>query len=199
FGVQEVAVNGRSAVNLTMRPEQQSLDEVVVTAIGIKQQKKKLGYATQEVDTEVLTEAATMNLGNALSGQVAGLTDSNQTGIFQAPSFLLRGKTPLIVLDGVPVETDFFDVSTEDIESINVLKGGAASALYGSRGKNGAILITRKNAAKEGLTITASTSNMVTAGFTVFPETQTDYGVGSNGQYEFWDGADGGISDGDMM
>ncbi len=199
FGVQEIAVSGRSTVNLTMQPEQKSLDEVVVTAIGIKQQKKKLGYSTQEVETEVLSEAATMNLGNALSGQVAGLTVTNQTGIFQAPSFLLRGKTPLIVLDGVPVETDFFDVSTEDIESINVLKGGAASALYGSRGKNGAILITRKNASKEGLTVTASTSNMVTAGFTVFPETQTDYGDGSNGQYEFWDGADGGISDGDMM
>jgi TonB-linked SusC/RagA family outer membrane protein len=199
FTVQEISLAGRSTVDVTMAEEQQSLDEVVVTAIGIKQQKKKLGYATQEVDTEVLSEATTMNLGNALSGQVAGLTVTNQTGIFQAPSFLLRGKTPLIVLDGVPLETDFFDISTEDIESINVLKGGAASALYGARGKNGAILITRKNAAKEGLIVTASTSNMVTAGFTVFPETQTQYGNGSNGIYEFWDGADGGISDGDMI
>src|SRR5690606_34979252 len=72
------------------------------------------------------------------------------------------------------------------------------SALYGSRGKNGAILITTRNAQKEGLEITISTNNMITAGFTVFPETQTLYGSGSNGQYEFWDGADGGISDGDM-
>lgn len=199
FATAEVDVNGRSIINVVLEEDQQNLDEVVVTAIGIKQQKKKLGYATQEVNTEVLGEARTMNLGNALSGQVAGLTVTNPTGIFQSPSFSLRGKTPLIVLDGIPVETNLFDISPEDIESINVLKGGAASALYGARGKNGAILITRKNATKEGLTVTASTSNMVTAGFTVFPETQTEYGNGSNGKYEFWDGADGGISDGDMI
>ncbi|UII25062.1 SusC/RagA family TonB-linked outer membrane protein [Fulvivirga maritima] len=196
---QEVQVSARSTVDVSLQEEQTSLEEVVVTAIGIKQQKKKLGYATQEVNTEVIEEARTMNLGNALSGRVAGLTVNNPTGIFQSPSFSLRGKKPLIVLDGVPVETDLYDISPEDIESINVLKGGAASALYGSRGQNGAILITRKNASKQGLTVTASTSNMVTAGFTVYPETQTEYGNGSNGQYEFWDGADGGISDGDMI
>ncbi|MBT33110.1 MAG: SusC/RagA family TonB-linked outer membrane protein [Thalassobius sp.] len=199
YMAQEVPVNGRTSINIELKLEDKNLDEVVVTAIGIKQQKKKLGYATQEVDTDVIGEASTMNLGNALSGRVAGLTVNNPTGIFQSPSFSLRGKTPLIVLDGVPVETNFYDISPEDIESINVLKGGAASALYGSRGKNGAILITRKNAAKKGLTVNVSTSNMVTAGFTVFPETQTEYGNGSNGQYEFWDGADGGISDGDMI
>lgn len=199
FATQEVAVNGKSVVDVVMIEEMKSMDEIVVTAIGIKQQKKKLGYATQEVNTDVLGEATTLNLGNALSGQVAGLTVNNPTGIFQSPSFQLRGKSPLIVLDGIPLESDLYDISTEDIESINILKGGAASALYGARGKNGAILITRKNAAKEGLTVTASTSNMITAGFTVFPETQTQYGNGSNGKYEFWDGADGGISDGDMI
>jgi TonB-linked SusC/RagA family outer membrane protein len=199
FDTQEVAVNGRSIINITLEDDSKALDEVVVTAIGIKQQKKKLGYATQEVSTEVLAESSTLNIGNALSGQVAGLTVTNPTGMFQSPSFSLRGKNPLIVLDGVPVETDFFDISPENIESINVLKGGSASALYGSRGKNGAILITRKNASKDGLTVTATTNNMVTAGFTVFPETQNQYGNGSNGQYEFWDGADGGISDGDMI
>ncbi|AWW30561.1 SusC/RagA family TonB-linked outer membrane protein [Echinicola strongylocentroti] len=199
FSTQEIPVNSQSKIDVTLTEDEKSLDEVVVTAIGIKQQKKKLGYATQEVNTERLDQANTMNIGNALSGQVAGLTVTNPTGMFQSPSFSLRGKNPLIVLDGVPVETDFFDLSPDDIESINVLKGGAASALYGARGKNGAILITRKNASKVGLTVTASTSNMVTAGFTVFPETQTEYGNGSNGKYEFWDGADGGISDGDMI
>ncbi|UII20609.1 SusC/RagA family TonB-linked outer membrane protein [Fulvivirga ligni] len=199
YAQQEVQIAGRSTINITMEEEKISLDEVVVTAIGIKQQKKKLGYATQEVNTEVINEASTLNLGNALTGRVAGLTVNNPTGIFQSPSFSLRGKTPLIVLDGVPVETNLYDISPEDIESINVLKGGAASALYGSRGKNGAILITRKNATKPGLVVNFSTSDMFTAGFTVFPETQTEYGNGSNGQYEFWDGADGGISDGDMI
>lgn len=151
FATLEESVNGRSIIDVVLEEDQQNLDEVVVTAIGIKQQKKKLGYATQEVNTEVLGEARTMNLGNALSGQVAGLTVTNPTGIFQSPSFSLRGKTPLIVLDGIPVETNLFDISPEDIESINVLKGGAASALYGARGKNGAILITRKMLQKQDL------------------------------------------------
>lgn len=195
----EEAVNGRNVVDVVMQEDTKSLEEVVVTAIGIKQQKKKLGYATQEVDTDVLSESRTMNLGNALSGQVSGLTVTNPTGMFQSPSLRLRGKNPLIVLDGIPVETDLQDISPDDIESINVLKGGSASALYGARGKNGAILITRKNASQDGLTVSLSTSNMVTAGFTVYPEVQTEYGNGSNGLYEFWDGADGGISDGDMI
>ncbi|HUH46487.1 MAG TPA: TonB-dependent receptor, partial [Arenibacter sp.] len=120
-------------------------------------------------------------------------------GLFQKPVFSLRGKTPLIVIDGIPVETDFFDVSPNDIANINVLKGTTASALYGSRGRNGAILITTKNAKVDGLEISVSHNTMVTAGFTVFPKTQTGYGNGSNGKYEFWDGKDGGISDGDMI
>ena len=90
FATKEEAVNGRSLINIVLEEDQQNLDEVVVTAIGIKQQKKKLGYATQEVNTDVLGEARTMNLGNALSGQIAGLTVTNPTGIFQSPSFSLR-------------------------------------------------------------------------------------------------------------
>jgi TonB-linked SusC/RagA family outer membrane protein len=197
--VQNVSVAGKTQIDVTLQEDSKTLGEVVVTAIGIKQQKKKLGYATQEVKTDVLSESKTMNIGNALSGQVAGLTVNNPTGMFQAPNFSLRGKNPLIVINGVPVETDFFDVSGDDIANINVLKGTSASALYGSRGRNGAILITTKNAEKDGLEININTNNMVTAGFTVFPKTQTEYGNGSNGKYEFWDGEDGGISDGDMI
>lgn len=199
FGQKEVQVGNQTIITVVLSDNIAKLNEVVVTAIGIKQQKRKLGYATQEVNTGVLAEAKTMNLGNALSGQVAGLTVNNPTGLFQKPSFSLRGKTPIIVLDGVLVETDFYDISPENIENINVLKGVTASALYGSRGKNGAILITTKKAKSEGMEVNVSTSNMVTAGFTVYPETQTEYGNGSNGKYEFWDGADGGVSDGDMI
>lgn len=199
FKPQEIEVKGRTTVDITLKEDVQQIDEVVVTAIGIKQQKKKLGYTTQQINADVLAENKTMNLGSALSGQVAGLTVTNPTGIFQAPSFSLRGKKPLIVIDGIPVESDFYDISSNDVENINVLKGTTASALYGSRGRNGAILITSKNANKEGLEVSVNTSNMVTAGFTVFPETQTQYGNGSNGKYEFWDGADGGVSDGDMI
>lgn len=194
----ERPVGELKVINVEMSDDVKLIDEVVVTAIGIKQQKKKLGYTTQQVSTEALEQPGTVNVGNALSGQVAGLTVNNPTGLFQAPSFSLRGKIPLMVVDGIPVESDLFDVSPENIESINVLKGTAAAALYGSRGKDGAILITTKLAKEEGLVVTAGLSSMVTAGFTVFPETQTEFGSGSNGQYEFWDGADGGVSDGDM-
>lgn len=199
YAKQEELVSDRKIIDVLLKNDIASLNEVVVTAIGIKQQKRKLGYATQEVNTEVLAQSKTNNLGNALSGQVAGLTVNNPTGMFQSPGLTLRGKQPLIVIDGIPVETDFYDVSSEDIANINVLKGTTASALYGSRGKNGAILITTKRAQTEGLEINVGTNNMFTAGFTVFPETQTQYGNGSNGKYEFWDGADGGISDGDMI
>lgn len=178
--------------------DNQILNEVVVTAIGIKQQKRKIGYSTQEIKAGVLQESKTMNIGSALTGQIAGLNVTNPTGIFQAPSFSLRGKNPLVVVDGIPVETDFFDVPSQNVENINVLKGTAASALYGSRGKNGAILITTRKAQKDRLELNFTTTHMATAGFTVYPKTQTEYGSGSNGQYEFWDGADGGISDGDM-
>lgn len=194
---QTIKVTSESIVVILDKDDSQ-LDEVVVTAIGIKQQKKQIGYATQEVKADVLKESKTMNVGTALTGQVSGLNVSNPTGIFQAPSFQLRGKTPLIVVDGIPVETDFYDMSSHNIENINVLKGTAASSLYGSRGKNGAILITTKSAKYDRLEFSVGTSNMVSAGFTVFPESQMEYGSGSNGKYEFWDGADGGISDGDM-
>lgn len=199
YNTVEKKINGKQTeLSITMQDEMKAIDEVVVTAIGIKQQKKKIGYTTQEVKTEALNQPGTVNVGNALSGQVAGLTVTNPTGIFQAPTFTLRGKTPLMVIDGVPMESDLFDVSPENIQSINVLKGTAAAALYGSRGKDGAILITTKMAEKEGLTVNVGLSTMITAGFTVFPETQTQFGSGSNGQYAFWDGADGGVSDGDM-
>lgn len=194
----ERQVGNNPVIDVELSDNIQDIDEVVVTAIGIKQQKKKLGYTTQQVSTEALEQPGTVNVGNALSGQVAGLTVNNPTGMFQKPEFLLRGKTPLMVIDGIPVESDLFDVSPENIESINVLKGTAAAALYGSRGKDGAILISTKTAKTEGLSISAGISSMVSAGFTVFPETQNEFGSGSNGKYEFWDGADGGISDGDM-
>ncbi|MDR3137840.1 MAG: TonB-dependent receptor plug domain-containing protein [Tannerellaceae bacterium] len=166
--------------------------------MNIPQQRKQLGYTTQSLEAKRLTEAQTMNIGNALSGQIAGLTVSNRTGLFQAPTLSLRGRTPLIVLDGIPVETDFFHLNTEDIESVNALKGPTASALYGARGKNGAILFTTHSAKKEGLEVRLSTTVMATAGFTAYPTAQNVYGSGSNYQYEFWDGQNGGISDGDM-
>jgi len=197
YATQSLTLSSNKLEILLSRDNSQ-LDEVVVTAIGIKQQKRQLGYATQEVKVDVLKEAKTMNIGSALSGQVAGLNVNNPTGIFQAPTFNLRGRTPLIVVDGVPVETALFDIPSQNIENINVLKGAAASVLYGIRGRNGAIMITTRTGKSENLTFTVGSSTMFSAGFTVFPESQMEFGSGSNGKYEFWDGSDGGISDGDM-
>jgi TonB-linked SusC/RagA family outer membrane protein len=199
YTTKEVAVNGQTNVSISLAESATGLNEVVVTALGITRAEKKIGYATQNMDVEIIEEINAPNVGNLFTGQVAGLTVSNPTGLFQKPSFSLRGKSPLIVIDGIPVETDFYDVSSNNIANVNVLKGTTASALYGSRGRNGAILITTKNAQVDGLEISVSHNTMVSAGFTVFPETQTEYGNGSNGKYEFWDGKDGGISDGDMI
>ncbi|SFW55278.1 SusC/RagA family TonB-linked outer membrane protein [Cellulophaga fucicola] len=199
YVTKEVAITNEAFVTIQLLPDSEKLNEIVVTALGITKSEKKIGYATQKIDTEIIDEINTPNVGNLFTGQVAGLSVSNPTGLLQSPSFSLRGKTPLIVIDGIAVETDFFDVSGNNIADINVLKGTTASALYGSRGRNGAILITTKNAKVEGLEVSVSHNTMVSAGFTVFPETQTEYGNGSNGKYEFWDGKDGGISDGDMI
>ena len=195
---QEVKVNQAKEIKIKLVPDHTALDELVITALGITKEEKKIGYATQNVDPKMMQEVAATNVGSLLTGQVAGLEVSNPPGLVQSPSFSLRGKTPLIVIDGIPIDTDFFDVSAEDIADINVLKGTSASVLYGSRGRNGAVMITTKNAKKEGVEVSLSQNIMMSAGFTVFPKTQNEYGDGSHGKYEFWDGKDGGISDGDM-
>lgn len=199
YNTLEQVVGNNPFIDVSLIPETSSLEEVVITALGITKAEKKIGYATQSIDANKVQEVAAPNVGSLLTGQVSGLQVSNPTGLMQAPSFSLRGKTPLIVIDGIPVSTDFFDISAEDIADINVLKGTSASVLYGSRGRNGAVLITTKNAKKEGVEVSVSQNTMFSAGFTVYPKTQIEYGNGSNGQYEFWDGKDGGISDGDMI
>ncbi len=195
----EVEVNGQQVIDVEMEEGAYSLEELVITALGISQEKKTIGYSTQEIDAAPLSKNNAQNIGNLLTGTVAGLAVNNPTGMFQSPSFSLRGKSPLIVIDDIPVSTDLFDINANDIAEITVLKGTTASALYGSRGRNGAILIETKKAQQSGFHVEVSNSTMATAGFTVFPETQTEYGNGSLGKYEFWDGKDGGISDGDMI
>ncbi|MGY0407681.1 MAG: carboxypeptidase-like regulatory domain-containing protein, partial [Polaribacter sp.] len=197
---QEIVIGNGKNISITMQPEVNALNEIIVTALGIKRSQKKVGYSTQKIEASTIKEISAPNVAGLITGKVAGLTVNNPTGLFQAPSFSLRGKSPLIVVDGIPVSTDFYDISPDDIINITVLKGASASALYGYRGGNGAIQITTSKGQKsDGLEITVSNNTMVSAGFTVFPETQTSYGNGSNGQYEFWDGKDGGISDGDMI
>jgi len=194
-----IPISGRQKIDVKMPPQSVELKETVVTALGITQAEKAVGYSIQEIAPEQLEKGGSGNIGNLLTGKVAGLNVSNPSGLFQAPDFSLRGKDPLVVIDNMPVKTDLWELHPDDIANVNVLKGTTASALYGSRGRNGAILITTKNASKEGMSIEFSNTSMFSAGYTSFPETQNEYGNGSNGQYEFWDGKDGGISDGDMI
>ncbi|WP_291870727.1 SusC/RagA family TonB-linked outer membrane protein [Maribacter sp.] len=199
YATKEFDTSGKTSASISLLLDSESLDEVVVTALGIERNQKKIGYTTQKMSAETINEVAVPNVGSLFTGQVAGLTVSNPTGLFQKAEMSLRGGSPIVVVDGIIVGTDFYSISPNDIADVNVLKGQTASALYGNRASTGAIIITTKRAKGEGLKIEVNHNTMISAGFTVFPEFQKEYGNGSNGKYEFWDGKDGGISDGDMI
>ncbi|MBQ0151321.1 MAG: SusC/RagA family TonB-linked outer membrane protein, partial [Chryseobacterium sp.] len=180
----------------------QNIEEVVVTALGIKREKKSLGYASQEIKSGALGEGTTNtgNIASQLSGKVAGLNVTTNNNFGGSSNLLIRGvKTlsggnPLIVIDGSPVNNTstqeknvdygnaLSDINQDDIESINVLKGAAASALYGERGLNGVIVITTKNGkGKDDGSWGVTLSSSMQIGFidkTTFPEYQTRYGAG---------------------
>lgn len=206
---QVVDIKGKSYITVTLgdpsnansETKTANIEGVVITALGISKSKAKIGYSTQEIDTEQFESLTTPNVSNLFSGKVAGLNVSNPPGMQQTPVFTLRGNSNLIVvIDGVIVDANVYqNLDPNNIENINVLKGATASALYGSRGRYGAILITTKGVRKKGFSVDFSQNTMVTAGFTNLPKTQTEYGDGSHGEYEFWDGADGGVNDGDMI
>lgn len=191
---QEVAVGGRTFVEVALQEDTKALSEVVVTALGIKKEKKALGYAVQEVQGEDLVKAREGNAINNLVGKVAGLSIKSSTDLFQDPAISLRGRKPLVVIDGVPDQTaDIWKINSDDIESINVLKGSTASALYGSIGRNGAIMITTKRGGKQQLSVELNSSTMFQPSFIRIPEVQTTYGSGNNGKYAYVDGSGGGI------
>ena len=187
----------KSAV-IVLKANSESLSEVVVTALGIKKEKKKLGYSVQEVEGD-LAKARDANVLNSLSGKVSGLIVAASSEFFSSPKLYLRGKSPLIVVDGVPLGTDTYNISPDDIESVNVLKGANAAALYGSVGGNGAIQITTKRGTKntKGFVVEYNHNTLFQSGFNAIPKTQTSYGPGSYGNYAFKDGKGGGINDAD--
>lgn len=179
---------------------QTSLGEVVVTALGIRKEKKKLGYAVQEIKGEDLVKAREPNAINSLVGKVAGLTVGASPELLRAPQLVLRGSNiGLFVVDGVPINSDTWNISPDDIETYTVLKGATASALYGSRGINGAIMITTKRGSKDkrGYSIEFNSSTMMEKGFNAIPKVQDEYGPGDHGRYAFGDGRGGGTNDGD--
>ena len=217
YATKEVTWNG-TRLNVTLEEDTQQLEEVVVTALGIKREKKALGYAMQEVKGDALVAARETNVANALSGKVSGVQIiRSSNGPAGSSKIQLRGSNsvtgtnqPLIVVDGVPLDNftgaannDFWnpssdmgnglsDINSEDIESMSVLKGASAAALYGSRAGNGVILITTKKGAKsEGLGVTFSGSVSIEDVF-MKPERQTIFGQGSEGIHQATSGSNWG-------
>jgi len=200
YVAKEVAVGNVSELNIVLAQDQKQLQEVVVTALGIKKDVRKIGVAIQSVDGSSTIKAREPNAINALSGRVAGLTIGAQPELLRKPNISLRGSsTILYVVDGVPINSDTWNISPDDIETYSVLKGASASALYGFRGKNGAILITTKrgSADKRGFSVEVNSSTQLQSGFYAIPEVQDEYGPGDHGSYAFGDGKGGGLNDGD--
>lgn len=204
---QEVAVSGQSTINVSLVEDTQALEEVVVTALGITKEKKALSYSVQEVGSEDLVRAADGNINTALQGKVAGVNVTSTGGVGGNVRFELRGPSSLQgndqvlwVVDGVPFSQDntvdpenlfggvsngggLLDINPDDIETVSVLKGGQAAALYGTRGANGVVLITTKsgkNAKGLGISYTGSTTFSDAA---FFLDLQDEYGQGIEGAF----------------
>ncbi|MGB3618226.1 MAG: SusC/RagA family TonB-linked outer membrane protein [Catalinimonas sp.] len=201
FESMEQAINGRATVDVKLREDVQQLGEVVVTAVGIETSKRSLGYSIQEVDGEELAQAQETNVVNALQGQVAGVNIISSSGAPGASAAIrIRGNTsilgnnsPLFVVDGVPIDnsetgegTDgvdqsnrAIDLNPEDIENLTVLKGPAATVLYGIRAAGGAVIITTKKGKRDTRPqVTFSTSAEINE-VNKFPELQQEFAQGS--------------------
>ena len=205
----EVTYSGQPLGVIKLAEDTQKLDEVVVTALGMKRSEKSLGYAMQELKGDALLESRESNIANALSGKVSGLqVVRSSSGVGGSSKIVLRGANsltgsnqPLVVVDGTPMDnftggvddawgnsgTDMgnglSDINPEDIESMSVLKGASAAALYGSRAGNGVILITTKSGKKNnGLGINVNFGVTADTPF-MLPELQNSFGQGSVGAY----------------
>lgn len=187
----EVAVNGQTIINVSLAEATTSLNEIVVTALGLERQKKTLTYSTQSVSPDELTQTRELNIVNALQGKVAGLNiGSGSSGVGAAARVILRGNRsingnsqPLYVIDGVPVRGNPADLSPDNIAAINILKGANAAALYGSAGQNGVIIIeTKKGRPGQGTNISLNTTYMMLDAIHSIPF-QYRYGQGAGGIY----------------
>jgi len=140
-----ITVENFNPMTIRMSPHLEEMEDVVVTALGLKKAEAGLGYAVEEVKGEVFEKVKSDKVIDLLAGRVAGLRVNSRSGVLQDAAITLRGREPLYVVNGNPVGVGFRGIAADDIESISVLKGPQASVLYGSRGIDGAIVITTKN------------------------------------------------------
>src|SRR3984885_12828820 len=180
---------------LILSVDARNLNEVVVTATGIKKEAKKIGYATQTIDAAALTQAREADPINSLKGNSAGLAININSEIGHSADVIIRGENgsgdrPMFVVDGVPISSDTYNLNPDDIETFTILKGPNAAALYGFQGKNGAIIISTKKGTKDkrGLQVTFNSSTQFNKGFIALPKYNDSYGAGDNGKYAFGGG-----------
>lgn len=199
YGMQTVVVGDDNFLTIKLSSSSSQLSDVVVTALGVRKEVKRVGYAVQQVQGEDLVKARDANPVTGLQGKIAGLSVGPSAELLRKPTVLLRGnEITLYVVDGVPVSSDTWNISPDDIESFTVLKGPTAAALYGSRAQYGAILITTKKGLKhKGFSVELNSTNSMDKGFLVFPRLQNEYGPGENELYAFGDGKGGGLNDND--
>ncbi|RFN58830.1 SusC/RagA family TonB-linked outer membrane protein [Marixanthomonas ophiurae] len=220
---QTVPVGDNTEFLIQLKEATTSLDEVVVTALGLKRETKELGYTVQTLQSEGVNEVKAVNFLDNLSGKLAGVTVSQgATGVGSSSKISIRGESsfsnnnPLFIVDGTPInnetvfnftneaaagfqEIDFgngaMEVNPDDIESVTVLKGPSAAALYGTRASNGVIVIETKDGSKaKGLGVSINTSLFVETPFKL-PEFQNEYGQGNGGEFAYVDGLGGGTND----
>lgn len=184
---QEVEIAGRSVIDAVLQSELIGLDEVIVSAFGIKRNAAEVGAAVTKVESDLLTQAKMTNAASALSGKVAGLQISTvNASVDPSVRVVLRGNRSflgnnqaLLVLDGVPVNLAYLStLNPNDIESMNILKGGNAAALYGSEAANGVIIVTTKSGSKDKTTIQFSNTTTFEK-VSYFPKMQERFGSGS--------------------
>lgn len=199
----EKLIGDGPVVDVVLRPQDRIMTEVVVTAFGIKKNKKDLGYGVTQLSNAELTQGHTTNITNALAAKVPGVRVSGSGGSFTGSGILIRGYTtftgsnqPLFVVDGIPIDNSgggsplqngpsvsnrAIDINQEDIESISVLKGPSAAVLYGSRASNGVIVITTKKGKAGQKSSVQFSSNYSVETVNRFPELQNQYAQGNNG------------------
>jgi TonB-linked SusC/RagA family outer membrane protein len=193
YETQTTRISSAQSLEIKLTPGFSQLTDVVVTALGIKKERARLGYAVQDVKGEQLIKAREPNLINSLTGRVAGLNIRNSTDLFQDAGITLRGRRPLIVIDGIPDQSaDMWKINADDVENITVLKGASASALYGSIGQNGAIMITTKRGKSKQVSVELNSSTVFQPSFIRIPDVQTTYGNGNKGKYAYVNGSGSG-------
>jgi TonB-linked SusC/RagA family outer membrane protein len=190
FATQQVPINARTVINVALATGNRQLGEVVVTALGISRQQKSLGYAAQQIRGENLTMTRQQDVNTALAGKVSGVQVLGGSGArFGASTIRIRGinslqgGNPIYVVNGVV--TDPNAVNNDDIESLTVLKGPAATALYGQRASEGAVVITLKRAANKGIGISINQTTTFERVYTL-PNYQNEYGGGTSQEWNIY-------------